>query len=61
MQSLLKSMTTFGPIVILPDNEDAVFDYQPDLHGWLTPETATDYLVLADAPLTHLFTRVLRK
>jgi hypothetical protein len=40
MQSFLKSETTFGPIVISPDDEDVPLDYQPDLQGWLIPETA---------------------
>jgi hypothetical protein len=42
LQSLLKSATTFGPIVISPDAGDAPFDYHPDLQGWLIPETATE-------------------
>src|SRR5215212_5209757 len=41
--STLKAATTFGPIVISPDYEDdAPFDYHPDLRGWLLPETATE-------------------
>ncbi len=42
LQSLLKSVTTIGPIVISPDDEDVPLAYQPDLQGWLIPETATD-------------------
>ena len=43
LQSILKSATTFGPIVVSPDYEDdAPFDYHPDLQGWLIPETATE-------------------
>ncbi len=44
LQSFLKSATTFGPIVISPDDEDTPFDfdYHPDLQGWLIPETATE-------------------
>jgi hypothetical protein len=41
MQSFLHSSTTLGPIVISPDDEDVPFDYQPDLQGWLIPQTAT--------------------
>jgi hypothetical protein len=41
MQSILNSSTTLGPIVISPDDEDVPFDYQPDLQGWIIPETAT--------------------
>jgi hypothetical protein len=41
LQSLLKSMTAFGPIVVSPDDEDVPLDYHPDLQGWLIPETAT--------------------
>jgi hypothetical protein len=38
----LKAATTFGPIVVSPDYEDdAPFDYHPDL-GRLLPETATE-------------------
>ena len=42
LQSLLKSVMTIGPIVISPDDEDVPLAYQPDLQGWLIPETATD-------------------
>jgi hypothetical protein len=39
---ILKAATTFGPIVVSPDYEDdAPFDYHPDL-GWLLPKTATE-------------------
>src|SRR5215208_1726428 len=39
---ILKAATTFGPIVVSPDYEDdAPFDYHPDL-GRLLPETATN-------------------
>lgn len=41
LQYILKSSTTYGPIVISPDDEDPPFDYHPDLQGWLLPETAT--------------------
>jgi hypothetical protein len=42
LRSVLKSATTFGPIVVSPDYEDdAPFDYHPDL-GRLLPETATE-------------------
>jgi hypothetical protein len=42
LQSMLKTATTFGPIVVSPDYEDAPFDYHPNLQGWLIPETATE-------------------
>jgi hypothetical protein len=39
---ILRAATTFGPIVVSPDYEDdAPFDYHPDL-GRLLPETATN-------------------
>ena len=41
-RSVLNAATTFGPIVVSPDYEDdAPFDYHPDL-GRLLPETATN-------------------
>jgi hypothetical protein len=42
LQSILKATTTFGPILVTPDEEDAPFDYHPDLQGWLIPETGTE-------------------
>jgi len=41
MQSFLNSATTFGPIVISPD-EDVSLGYHPDLQGWLIPEATTE-------------------
>ena len=42
LQSILNSSTTFGPIVVSPDDEAPPSNYHPDLRGWLTPETATE-------------------
>jgi len=42
LQSFLKTTTTFGPIVISPDDEAPPSNYHPDLQGWLIPETATE-------------------
>jgi hypothetical protein len=42
LESMLKTATTFGPIVVSPNYEDAPFDYHPSLQGWLMPETATE-------------------
>lgn len=40
---MLNNTTSFGPIVIPPDyDDDAPFDYHPDLQGWPIPETARD-------------------
>jgi hypothetical protein len=42
LQSILRSSTTLGPIVVEPDYEDDTpYDYHPDLQ-WLFPETATE-------------------
>jgi hypothetical protein len=42
LQSLLKTTTAFGPIVVTPEFEDDTpFDYWPDLQ-WLLPETTTE-------------------
>jgi hypothetical protein len=42
IQALLKSMPTFGPIVVSPDDAAPPSNYHPDLQGWLIPDTATD-------------------
>jgi hypothetical protein len=42
IQSVLKTATAFGPIVVSPDfADDAPFDYWPDLQ-WLIPDTTTE-------------------
>jgi hypothetical protein len=41
LQSILNATTTFGPVVVPPDYNEAPLDYQPDLR-WLLPETATE-------------------
>jgi hypothetical protein len=42
LRPVLKAAPTFGPIVVSPDyEEDEPFHYDPDLQGWLIPETAT--------------------
>jgi len=42
LQSILNSSTTFGPIVVSPDDEAPPSNYHPDLRGWLIPETTTE-------------------
>jgi hypothetical protein len=42
-RSVLKATTTFGPVVVSPDDEDdAPFDYLPELQGWLISETGAE-------------------
>lgn len=41
LQTLLKTVISFGPIVISPDYDDAPFEYAPDLRE-LIPETVTE-------------------
>jgi hypothetical protein len=42
LRSLLRSVKTFRPIVVSPEQEAEASDfYPPDLQGWLIPETAT--------------------
>jgi hypothetical protein len=41
LQSILNSSTTFGPIVVSPDDEALPSNYHPDLQRWIIPETAT--------------------
>lgn len=43
LQSILNSSTTFGPIVVSPDDEAPPSSYHPDLQGWLIPETVTEF------------------
>jgi hypothetical protein len=58
LQSILNSSTTFGPIVVSPDDEALPSNYHPDLQGWLVPETATESGAAIDVEelLSQVFT-----
>jgi hypothetical protein len=58
LQSILNSSTTFGPIVVSPDDEAPPSNYHPDLRGWLIPETAAESGELIDVEelLSQVFT-----
>jgi hypothetical protein len=54
----MKAATTFGPIVVSPDYEDdAPFDFHPDVQGWLLPETsrADDQCCFPDVCFVYFF------
>src|SRR5215207_1902041 len=54
----MKAATTFRPIVVSPDYEDdAPFDYHPDVQGWLLPETsrADDQCCFPDVCFVYFF------
>jgi hypothetical protein len=50
-RSIIRTTTTYGPVVITPEEDVPPPDYTPSLQGWLIPETgrsSVDTIALED-------------